>query len=251
MSDYYEIADGDHYKNYGRVTNFASLLSDHSGLEAFHKRSVLLGVTKASKEWRKALLTSDLTNSTTLKNLAQEAHDFGGGSHGANQGTWVHAQIENKLKGYGFDYSNPYNFPEYIIDLALIDLQNQWDITHIEQTILNETYDVAGTADIFAINKKTKRHHVLDFKTSRFNPLKYSALTYTIQAYLYASATHLYSKVTQEKTSPPALNQSKAFVIWLNHDGYHGFLPLDLKKGKRWANVAKKVREARDESQTL
>jgi hypothetical protein len=186
---------------YTRVTTVASVLDDFFLLEKWNRRNVAIAV--ATKPDYQALIASNIGDKTAINALCEQIMEEAKSS--ARLGTALHQFTEQHDRGVT---------PEYIPKELVADFEAYkrgtagFDFTHIEQFVVLDDYEVAGTLDR-VITLPGMGSFIGDLKTGQ------GAIDYphSIAVQLAAYAHGQCYDVTTGVRTPLAVNQDVAIII--------------------------------------
>ncbi len=210
---YIHPVDGGTPTAYKRVTTFVSVLEDTFNLEKWKMRQVAIGYSMRSDLvlGTKALddPNRDRDQKRTLNKFCEQAMEAAATSASATKGTAVHSFTEMIDRGQAL----PDGLDE--VTLAMLDAYREatkdLKMTHIEQFLVNDKLQAAGTADRFAKVKGKSELIVADLKT--MGSLDFGYLKIAMQMALYARS-YVYNPDTYERT-PTGADLLRGLIIWL------------------------------------
>lgn len=123
-----------------------------------------------------------------------------------------------------------------------------------ERTVRNVGLNAAGRFDDVLLSRKTGRLYLADLKTKR--KAFYSWLETWIQLSVYATAEWMLDFTSEWEPYIPGpahhVDQERAVLLRMPSDGAPPFLEkVDLVAGRRWAELARAVVDARSESRSV
>lgn len=226
---------------YMRATTLAGVLDDTWGLSKYLQRQVAVGLTK-----RDDLLLSVAAHSgdkNKLDDLCEQAAEAAGGSAKATIGTALHTFTERMDRGEPLGSLLSEIPAAYADDLTAYGRATQETLTplHIEQMVVIDELQVAGTPDRIGLFKRQSIPKIIDLKTGG---ITYAMGKIAIQLALYAHGA-LYDPVTGERTEL-VVDREQAIVIHLPAgQGECTLHWVDIAAGWEAASLAGQVRKYR------
>lgn len=233
---------------YKRVTTFVGCVEDTYNLEQWKMRQVAIGLGKRPDLVMGVMALSDPNKDPdekrTLNAFCRQATDAAEAGASANKGTAVHSFTEMIDRGQ----SLPPGLDE--VTLAMLDAYREatkdLKFTFIEQFLVNDRLQAAGTADRFAKVKGKGELIVADLKTMQ--TLDFGALKIAMQMALYARSA-IYDPNTYER-KPTGADLLRGLIIWLPmvdkvEDAKCELHYVDLVAGWEGVMVAKQIHDLR------
>lgn len=227
-------------RSYTRVTTIAKATSDEGALKAWSNRMVATGLVRRSDLL--AAASTKLDDKGALSKICEQAIEAAGAHSRANLGTALHALTEQIDLG---------NKPEILDNLARdIDAYQKTIASHgivfvrdhIEQVVINDTLEYAGTLDRVVEYNGTR--YIADLKTGA--DLSYAWREIACQLAMYADAEHCYDWRTSTRSDMPAVNPDRGIVIHLPAGtGRCELYFVDLEAGRYGYQLALNVRNWR------
>lgn len=237
-------ADGGKPRPWQRVTTFAGMIDDASGLTRWKQRVTAIGLAhRPDLVTELASLPAD--DRQRLDAVVERAMEHGGGNSAATTGTALHRILER------VDAEDPtLTVPEQLkadVDAyldAMADYRIARPVEWIERIGTHTGYGVAGTLD--RIVEADGRLMVADLKTGA--SLDYAALKIAVQLHCYATFDRLWDPADGD-VPMPAVDQDTALVFHLPAgSGRCDVIAVDLRPARRWAELCAEVRDARTAS---
>lgn len=263
---YIRQPDGTSRKAYSRVTTFIDCLEDKSTLTAWKTRTALVGayvgqptiltgvgMTLAEFEEISRASFGDVapagakkTRDARLNDLAEQALDLGGAHLKAEAGTNLHALSEYIDRGAdlpGDLFDQDYRDMEAY---AALRQRLGWKARAIEQFVVNDEYQTAGTLD--RLIELDGELMVADLKTGA---VEWSAGKFAMQLALYAHSAR-YDAVTGKRKKLKGVSLERGILIHLPQgeatataysvDLTLGWEAIDLAaRVRRWRNAGKRA----------
>lgn len=198
---------------YKRVTTFVGCVEDTYNLEQWKMRQVAIGLGKRPDLVMGVMALSDPNKNPdekrSLNQFCRAATDAAEAGASANKGTAVHSFTEMIDRGQPL----PPGLDE--VTLAMLEAYREatkdLKFTFIEQFLVNDQLQAAGTADRFAKIKGKGELIVADLKTMQ--SLDFGALKIAMQMALYARS-YIYDPNTFER-KPTGADLLRGLIIWL------------------------------------
>ena len=227
-------------RSYTRVTTIAKATSDEGALKAWSNRMVATGLVRRSDLL--AAASTKLDDKGALSKICDQAIEAAGAHSRANLGTALHALTEQIDLG---------RTPE-ILDNLTRDIDayraaiKAHGITfvrdHIEQVVINDSLEYAGTLDRVVEYNGTR--YIADLKTGA--DLSYAWREIACQLAMYADAEHCYDWRTSTRSDMPTVNTDRGIVIHLPAGtGRCELYFVDLHAGRYGYQLAINVRNWR------
>lgn len=229
-----------------RVTKLADTLDDKEGLMNWMKRMTALGLV-IRPDLLELVAAHTEEDKEALNKITRDAVEAARGSRNANRGTAFHKVLEHLDRGEEREIQPIFAQDVAAYQRALSDHEIRIDPEYVERVCVcgDLPFPVAGTVDRFVWYRD--EYHVADVKTGSLFGLKVP-----IQLAVYAHASSLYDKKTEQHSSPPVLNQERALVFLLSRgSGYCQVKDVDIKTGWRAAQLAADVRILRPQARGL
>ena len=199
-------------QSYQRATTFADLLDDRYHLELWKMRQVATGLA-GRPDLIAQLATTETTDKKTINRVCQEAMDAVGSGAAATLGTALHKATELA----DLNQPVPAMFATQVAryTAALEAAQVEVLVDHVEQVVVHEPLQIAGTFD--RVVRIGDQLYIADLKTG--SSIEWSARGFSIQLGLYATATTWYDWRSETHQEPLPVSQERAVVIHLPASG--------------------------------
>lgn len=233
---------------YTRPSSLGKVLTDDTALSKWAQRMVVFGM---ANNRNLQLLATTVKNpdqeKSKLTEIVERALDTAGSHDAANYGTGVHACIADMLEGGDYE-----RYPSDVIEYAAAALSlledEGYDVELVEQAVVNDELQSAGTFDFLLRHRKTGQHYIGDTKTSKAQALKYSGLSWATQLAVYARAEWLWDQDEQQRHpwgTPPS--PEVGIIVHVPSDALDKakLVYLDLDGGYRAALLSNTVKQAR------
>lgn len=189
---------------------------------------------------------------TALAELHDQAKTAAGGNRAAAMGTLRHDVWEARA-ATGMLFGTPAVNAEIEALEALLDAKGLERVPGLQERVVrNVGLAASGRLDDVLRSRKTGRLYLADLKTKR-KPF-YSWLEAWIQQSVYATAEYMLDDAKQAYLPGPLhhVDQKQAILLRAPSDGGKPYLQrVDLVIGRRWAELAKDVVEARSEARRV
>lgn len=220
-----EPADGGKERGYTRVTTVAKTLDDGGGLIPWKATAVMVGASRRpglNARWQ-ALISANPDpwydtpeSKQACKDLVEECATAGGSTDRADLGTALHSitqQLDEGATPIGLSAEIQADLDAYQATIAAAGVT--YDRSMIEQLVILDEYEVAGTADRLRAHLPGVGDVVADLKTG--TSLDFSWQAIAIQLACYARADWRYEQLEQggRRTAMPELSQETGLVIHL------------------------------------
>ena len=191
-----------------RISSLGSVMTNTYHLEGWKRRQVVIGLTRRMDLLGRAALAGE--DKERLNDIVEEAMEAAGANVGREYGTLMHSIIEMHLKGHPV----PDMFAEQIAAFeACRELHGiVFDLEHIEQFVVNETLNAAGSFDYRATIDGVDM--IGDLKTG--SSLSEGEIAF--QTAGYATATSYYDCADDSHTDPEPVSQERAFILHMPKD---------------------------------
>lgn len=186
-----------------------------------------------------------------LADLHDQAKTASGGNRAAAMGTNRHTAWEERGRS-GALFGTPQINREIVALEKLLEENSLERVAGLsERVVRNVGLNASGKFDDVLISRKTGRLYMADLKTKR--RAFYSWLETWIQLNVYATAEWMLDFTGGEVTYVPGpvrhVDQDVAVLLRMPSDGAAPFLErVDLRIGRRWAELARDVTDARSEA---
>lgn len=216
---------GTRERGYTRVTTVAKTLDDGGGLIPWKATATIVGASRRpglSAKWQ-ALISQNpdpwyasAASKKACKELVEECATAGGSTDRAELGTALHALTDQLDLGHtlvGLTNQMLADLDAYKTTIETTGIT--FDTTMIEQLVVLDSYQVAGTADRLRVHLPDGRDVVGDLKTGA--DLDYSWQSIAVQLAAYANADHRYEQleVGGRRMAMPELDKKVGLVIHL------------------------------------
>lgn len=233
---------------YKRVTTFVGCVEDTYNLEQWKMRQVAIGLGKRSDLVLGIKGLSDPNNDPdekkALNGFCKQATEAAEAGSAATRGTAVHSFTEMIDRGQAL--------PDGLDQVTLAMLEayreatKELKFTFIEQFLVNDRLQAAGTADRFAKVKGKSELIVADLKTMQ--TLDFGSLKIAMQMALYARS-YIYDPNTYER-KPTGADLLRGLIIHLPmvervEDARCELYWIDLVRGWEGVLVAKQIHDLR------
>lgn len=244
-----------------RVTNFAKLLDDQSGLIDWTARHVAKGM---SHEEADLLLleagNTDVNDRGAMDRVWQAAKKLAGGSRAAEDGTTIHGLTEAVDRGE--EPEVPVKWRGHLQRYQRLMEEGPLQVLpeYIERVVVNTLLGTAGTFDRLCrvkrdttvtfpsgktVELREGENVIVDVKTSK--ALQFSQVSFSIQFACYAHSKYLFNTETEVYEELPEINKEAAFVVWIPSTKSDAELvAVDLERGWDNAQECLRVRERRN-----
>jgi len=231
---------------YVRATTIAKTLDEQSALVAWKARMVALGLGKSPALVALAA-SANVDDKKTLNDIAERAAEAGGATTRRDQGTALHAALENSWHDAE---SAPDLFKADVV--AVHKALKAAGLTPVpgffERMVVVDDLKIAGTFDL-AVQDASGTIYVADVKTGGS---LYGALGFAIQLAIYSRADAIYTQGAAKdgsediRETPPKFSQDTAYILHVQpSSGHCDILPLDLTVGAQGLAMAMEVRQIR------
>lgn len=233
---------------YKRVTTFVGVVEDTYNLEQWKMRQVAIGLGLRPDLMLgvRALVdpNKDPDEKRALNGFTKQATEAAGAGAAATKGTAVHSFTEMIDRGQPL----PTGLDE--VTLAMLDAYREatkdLKFTFIEQFLVNDQLQAAGTADRFAKVKGKGELIVADLKTMQ--SMDFGCLKIAMQMALYARS-YIYDSSTYER-KPTGADLLRGLIIWLPmveraEDARCELIWVDLLAGWEGVLVARDIHKLR------
>lgn len=196
---------------WARTTNFIRKLDDAFALNEWKIQRVLIGLGLREDLYAEACTLSDGDDLEALNRLAELAHDAAGGNHGRRVGSALHRFTERANRG------EPSGAPARWA--PKVDLYAEALKAHcltvipelVERTVVNLTYNCAGTFD----NGLRTMRGTLQLGDLKSKKKIYGYGSEALQFAMYVYADAMWDPVTGKYVDMPPFDKRTAVMIWL------------------------------------
>lgn len=239
--------NGENPQSYQRVTKFIDVIENKYNLERWSERMVAIGIAK--REDLRLSVLSHLDDSRQLNNLTWDAKKAAGADAAATKGTAVHALTELIDRGQPL----PDGLPP--VHAAMVEAYREAtkDLTfsHIEQFLVNDKMETAGTADRVAKLKGVGAPFIADLKTG--SSIEFGFIKIAMQLSIYAhSAIYDVSTYQRKPLTVNGVNVDghRALIIHLPmvdrvEDVKCDLVWIDIESAWEWVKLARRIHDVR------
>jgi hypothetical protein len=234
---------------YTRISSYAQILEDQTGLNRWKLRTVVSGV--AQRPDLVNLATANINNDRKLDDLAQQFLDAGGASRAANTGTAIHEMLAQLDTGAIQLDNVPDQFMPYA--KAWQTCLHQFGLEVIPELVeiplVNDKYLAAGSSDNFLMRTSDGKLITVDKKTGK--TLMPRPLAYMAQLALYATSMQ-YDIASGERIALPEVDLEVGYIAHIPAIGDTcTFYEVDLQAALKLCDLAMEIRNAQKSTPTL
>ena len=225
---------------YTRVSTLSESLDDRFRLEMWKGRQTTIGYILRPDLLR--LAAAKRHDRDALDGIVKEAIKAAGSEAAANDGTALHALIEQDLTGGDISHASPELRADVQAMRDCLD-RHSFKVVHVERFCVCETLKCAGTPDL--IIERDGELYVGDWKSGE-GAVEFGLPRIAIQESVYAHSETFYTPTTGHEPMP-RLNQSRAYVFHVPFgSGTCNLYEVNIAEGWEAAKTAKWVREYRN-----
>jgi PD-(D/E)XK nuclease superfamily len=198
--------------SYTRATTVAEAMDDRYNLERWKQRQVAYGIGQRKDLYALAASHDPENDRGTYDQLVDKAMEAAKSSAAASEGTALHRFTENLDAGriQLDDIPDEWRDRCRLYQETMAGLGIEW--TAIEQILVDDRYEVAGTTDRIAATRDG-RALILDLKTGK--NLAWSWQAIAIQLAIYANHTATYDPLTDQRGPRIDVDTTTALVVHL------------------------------------
>lgn len=239
-------------RSYTRVTTIAKATSEEGALKAWSNRMVATGLVRRPDLL--AAASAKLDDKGGLSKICDQAIDAAGAHSRANLGVALHALTEQLDLGNKVEILDTLK-PDIAAYRATCQ-QNGIEFIrdHIEQVVINDTLEYAGTLD--RVVRIGDQQYIADLKTGA--DLSYAWREIACQLAMYADAEHAYDWHSGTRNPMPTVDQDRGIVIhlpagtgkcelyWVNlNDGRYGYqLAMSVRNWRKRSDMYERFQPA-------
>lgn len=189
-----------------RATTIAETLDDRWALEQWKMRQVLIGACLREDLVQLAAVT-DHEDRNALNGIVDQLLDAAQSNARANVGTAVHAAVEHWARTG--EIIDKFSVDVEAVAAALNQAGATVDRDHVEQFVVNETVEAAGTFDLRV--SIDGRWHIADLKTG--SSVEWAQRAFAVQLAVYAGHTSTWDPMSGEHGDPLDVDQHRGIII--------------------------------------
>jgi hypothetical protein len=239
-------------RSYTRVTTIAKATSEEGALKAWSNRMVATGLVRRPDLL--AAASAKLDDKSGLSKICDQAIDAAGAHSRANLGVALHALTEQLDRGNAVEVLDALKPDIAAYHTTCQKNGIQFVREHIEQVVINDTLEYAGTLDrVVTIGD---HRYIADLKTGA--DLSYAWREIACQLAMYVDAEHAYDWHNGKRLPMPAVDHDRGIVIhlpagagqcelyWVNlNDGRYGYqLAMSVRNWRKRSDMYERFQPA-------